>query len=293
MHTFSTLTRREFLAVAAGLLAAGSVRAAGSSDDIQIGLCSGFDAAEKAKAGGIDYIEENFQKLAAPNDPDDKVLPRLEAAAKAALPVYSCNGFLPATLRVIGTDANHDGVIKFIETGFPRAAKAGVKVVVFGSGGARKLADGFSRDEAMKQMIALGKRIAPIAEKNGITVAIEPLNSSECNFLVHVSDIAEILDAVNHPNFAMTADVYHMAKENDGADALEKVVRHVKHLHIAEKEKRTAPGTAGDDFTPYFKVLRKAGYTGRMSLECGWKDQTAQLPVAVKTLRDQWKAAGA
>ena len=165
MHTFPTLTRREFLAVAAGLLATGSARAAGSSDDILIGLCSGFDSAEKVKTGGVDYIEENFQKLTAPNDPDDKVLPRLEAAAKAALPVYSCNGFLPASLRVVGTDANHDGVVKFCETGFPRAAKAGIKVVVFGSGGARKLADGFSRDEAMKQMIALGKRIAPIADE--------------------------------------------------------------------------------------------------------------------------------
>jgi sugar phosphate isomerase/epimerase len=46
----------------------------------------------------------------------------------------------------------------------------------------------------------------------------------------------------------------------------------IAHLEIAEKEHRTAPGTQGDDFRPFFKVLKEASYTGAISIEGKWED---------------------
>ena len=63
------------------------------------------------------------------------------------------------------------------------------------------------------------------------------------------------------------------------------------HLHIAEKANRTWPGRDGDDFSPMFAVLKKTGYAGRISLECGWKKQEEELPLAVANIRKQWLGA--
>ena len=58
------------------------------------------------------------------------------------------------------------------------AKELGLKIIVFGSGGARKVPEGFSQDEAYKQLVEFAKRIAPEAKKRGIVVAVEPLRSS-------------------------------------------------------------------------------------------------------------------
>ncbi len=61
----------------------------------------------------------------------------------------------------------------------------------------------------------------------------------------------------------------------------------IVHMEIAEKEGRTAPGVQGDDFRPYFQVLKKAGYHGAISLEGRWKME--QLPKAFETILEQAK----
>ncbi|GEM_PF-4321717 len=43
---------------------------------------------------------------------------------------------------------------------------------------------------------------------------------------------------------------------------------------------------------PYFRALASIGYTGRLSIECGWDDLAAQLPRAVATLREQMAQIG-
>jgi sugar phosphate isomerase/epimerase len=65
----------------------------------------------------------------------------------------------------------------------------------------------------------------------------------------------------------------------------------LKHTHIAEKEKRAAPGVAGDDFRSYFSALKKIGYKGKLSIECIWADMEKELPIALQTLQTQWEEA--
>jgi len=47
----------------------------------------------------------------------------------------------------------------------------------------------------------------------------------------------------------------------------------------------------GDDFKPYLSALKKINYKGRVSLECRWKNMETELPVAVKTLQEQYQNA--
>jgi len=181
----------------------------------------------------------------------------------------------------VGPEAAHPEILEFMETAFRRAQKAGVEYIVFGSGGSRSIPEGFSRDEARRQFIDLCSRMAPIAAKYDVVVVLEPLNTKECNFINSVMEGGEIVEEVNHPNFRLLADIYHMLMEGEGSESIEKFGHLIHHTHIAEKEGRAAPGTHNEDFTAYFKALKDVGYKGKMSIECRWEDLETQAPTAI------------
>ena len=151
--------------------------------------------------------------------------------------------------------------------------------------------DDFPRAKAEEQFTALCRRLGEKAQAHGVTIAIESLNRGETNFMNRMSEVIDLVDAVAHPGFQAVADFFHMAREDEGPDVLKRAGRRVRHCHIAEKEKRTPPGTAGDDFRAFFRVLKDLGYAGGISMECGWKDFQAQAAGAVKAMRQQWAEA--
>ncbi len=296
------LTRRAFLtrtggaAAASALLPAVSVRdwIARLQDRFQlpIGVCTSVQNAAVLKDAGCAYIEEGVRRLLIPDQPAGEFAPRRAEALACGLPVRACNGFLPGSLKSTGPEADHDGVLAFAATAFERAAEVGVRTIVFGSSGSRSIPEGFDRDAAKEQFLALLDRMGLLAARSGITVAIEPLQSSECNFINTVGEGVAIVRAVNHPHIRLLADIFHMLREEEGPGAIVEAGDLLVHLHIAEKARRTPPGTDGDSFVPYFRALSEIGYDGRLSIECGWDDLAAQLPRAVATLHEQMTEVG-
>ena len=58
-----------------------------------------------------------------------------------------------------------------------------------------------------------------------------------------------------------------------------------KIAEVLTAQGRTVPGVSGDDFRPYFHVLREANYQGAMSIEGKWTDE--QLAPAFKEIAKQ------
>ena len=84
--------------------------------------------------------------------------------------------------KLVGPDPKHDAVIEYATKAFERAKKASIGIIVLGSGGSRKVPDGFDRAKAEEQFVAILKRLGAAADPFGITVAMESLNRSETNF---------------------------------------------------------------------------------------------------------------
>jgi sugar phosphate isomerase/epimerase len=116
---------------------------------------------------------------------------------------------------------------------------------------------------------------------------MESLNRSETNFGNRLTDCVRFARAVDHPNFKLVADFYHMLREEEGPEALAAAGSLVVHCHIAEKAERTPPGKAGDDFRPFLRQLRKLDYNGRISLECRWKQFPEEVGPAIAELKKQ------
>ncbi len=252
-----------------------------------IGVCTSISNAEILAQHGYTYIEESVGSFLMPTKSEEEFNHILQKLNVLPIPVKACNSFIPGNLKSVGPDAVHAEILEYVKTAFRRAEKAGVEYIVFGSGGSRNIPESFSSSEARKQFVSLCSKIAPIAARYNVTVVLEPLNKKECNFINSVIEGGEIVEQVNHPNFRLLADIYHMLMDNEGPESIIKYGHLIKHVHIAEKKERSAPGTYKEDFMEYFNALKDIGYKGRLSIECRWNNLELQAPTAIETLKNQ------
>src|SRR5687768_897981 len=193
-----TSNRRLALASFVSLLAATfapatSVNAA--QPKIKIGYNT--DDIEKAKLIGFDYVELLVKNFTALKDADFEAFVAKHKAVGMPTPVG--NNFIPAELKLVGPDIEPAKQTEFVNKAFDRAQRLGVKVVVLGSGAARKYPEGFSPDVAWSQLVDFARRIAPEAKKRGIVVAVEPLQKGETNTINTAAQGLKWVEAVNHP----------------------------------------------------------------------------------------------
>jgi len=252
------------------------------------GICAKLSQYPAIRQAGYEYIEPGVTDFLVPDKNDSIFLINLKEQKRLNAKIISCIYFLPGNLKVTGLEPKNDEITAWAETAFSRAQKAGIPYIVFGSGGARRVPDNFSKQEATQQFISLCKRLAPLAKKYKITVLVEPLNTKETNIINSLSEGAEIVKAVNHPNIQLICDIYHMLKENEPASDIIKYRKYIKHCHIAEKETRSAPGTKGDDFTPYFKALKKIKYKGCISIEGNFDSFETRISSALQFMQQQY-----
>jgi len=253
----------------------------------RIGVCTSVSNALLAKQTGCSYVEIGINSFLVPDKDDAAFAENLQKASTSALPIIAGNSFFPGDIKLVGPDADLEKTMRFVEVAMKRAQQIGVKIIVLGSGRARTVPDDFEREKAIIQFVELCKQIALIAEKYDVVVVIEPLRQQETNFINTVREGTAIVRTVNHPNLLVLADFYHMAVEDEDAQAIIEAGDLLYHCHIAEKAERTAPGVKGDDFTPYFKALKVINYKGSISLECNWKNFEEELGPAVAEMKRQ------
>lgn len=253
----------------------------------KIGISTSINNNKILKTAGYSFVEESVREFLVPNESESVFEQKLALLKGSKLPIEACNTFLPRDMRCVGPAPSHQEILKFGETSFRRAQMAGVKTIVFGSGGARSIPEGFPAKEAKVQFISLCKQLAPVAKKYNLIISLEPLNTRECNFINSLAEGADIVQAVNHESFRLLADIYHMLMENESSSEIIKYGDLIYHSHIAEKTGRTAPGVHNEDFTPYFRALKQVNYKGSMAIECSWNNIEEQAPGALAAMRSQ------
>ena len=252
---------------------------------VLVGYCIGLKGLETAKAARFDYVELGTTEIASLSDSEFEE--SVERAKQVGIPTPNANLFLPATLRLTGPDAMPvDEQMAYVRKAFARLARFGVKLLCFGSGGARRVPDGFPKEEAFKQLVAFGKRIAPEAKAQGITVVIEPLRKQETNIINTTAEGLELVNAVADPNFELLVDFYHLASEKEDPTIILRARDHIRHLHMANPQGRVFPLAWDEfDYAPFFANLRQIGYAGRISIEASSKDVPSEAPRAIELLR--------
>ncbi|HSI37094.1 MAG TPA: sugar phosphate isomerase/epimerase family protein [Tepidisphaeraceae bacterium] len=146
-------------------------------------------------------------------------------------------------------------------------ADLGGRIMVIGSPKARDLMPGVSRDQAMEFSREVFSACLPLAEKHGVTLAIEPLGPAETNFLNSAADGIELIERVNHPHFKLHLDVKAMSSEPTPIpDVIRASKAHTVHFH-ANDPNLLGPGMGEVKFEPIFAALKETGYDGYVSVE--------------------------
>lgn len=253
-----------------------------------IGIVNDYANDSLLKSQGFKYLVESTQKIISPENVDDKQFQsNLEKVKKLDIPLFGINIFIPGHLKVVGPDVNEQAVLAYTEEVLRRAKLAGVEMVIWGSGGSRQIPEGFDRLQAKNQFISIAKKVAAMAVKYDIMLALESLNSTEGNFINTLGEAFDIVKQVDHKNFRLCADIYHMLKEGESPEIIKKTKGYLVYAEIAEKDGRTPPGVNGEDFKPFLAALKSIGYDGKIMMECRWDNIAEQGGKAYQYLQAQ------
>lgn len=263
---------------------------------MRFGICARFQHVATFKdLSFLDYLEEGVQRFLVPELPYAHFAALLQQARMSLpLPIEAANSLLPADLVLVDTRAQRVDTLRlerYIKTVLERAAEAGIRVLVFGSGNARACPPDFDRAQAMQQISMHLETWSNWARGYNVQFVLEPLRYDETNTFNTVAESGEAIAAIAPSGARLLADLYHMAANGEAAASLIPQGPYLTHVHVAELEGRTAPGYHGDDFCAYFAALHRIHYDQRISIECNWHDLSSEAALAIAYIKDQWKTS--
>ncbi len=253
-----------------------------------IGIAVSLQNDSLVSAVGYTCIIESLGRWVSPRAVSEEVFQTNIAIFKGLkTPIYAFNLFIPGDLKLVGPTVDEQAVLEYVDTVLRRVSRTNTRMIVWGSGGARRVPDGFDKKTATRQFIAIATKIAVVAQKYNVVLALENLNSGETNFINTVQEALYVVKKVNHPNLRLNADIYHMLKEREPPAVILKARKYLVHVEIAEKDNRTAPGVGGTDFRPYLRMLKKAGYHQKIVIEGSWKNFADIASLSLNYLQKQ------
>ena len=226
---------------------------------------------------GFDYVELTVGVIMSLSDEE------LVTLRERDLKIESANSFIPGKFSII---EGGEELEAYAAEAIRKSALAGIKVIVFGSGAARRMPDGATEEEKLASVKGFLTHCNEYAKKYGVTIVIEPLQSGECNYINKVTEGASIARELGLSNIRSLADSFHMGLEKEPFSVLSQVSDVLAHIHVAENVTRTYPGKENDEaFLPEMaRVLKTTDYDGRISIECNFTDFKAEAPLAYEYL---------
>jgi hydroxypyruvate isomerase len=212
------------------------------------------DLARSCKSMGIESIELLEEK-------DWPVV--IKAGLKCAVG-YATDWGIPKGFNRL---ENHDKLIADFENKIPKAAAAGVPNLICFSGNR----EGQDDSEGMINCAKGIKKLMPSAEKYGVTIIMELLNSYghkdyQCDHTAWGSALCEM---VGSERFKLLFDIYHMQiMEGNIIETITKYSPYIGHIHTGGVPGRNELDETQELYYPaIMKALLKTGYKGYVGQE--------------------------
>lgn len=182
---------------------------------------------------------------------------------------------------------HHAWLVPGYEQGIRLAAAAGVPQVICFSGSRAGLSD----EAGLANCEAGLRRILPLAERSGVTVIMELLNSKvdHADYQAdHTAWGSALVRRVNSPRFRLLYDIYHMQiMEGDVIRTLRDHAADIAHYHTAGVPGRHEINASQElNYPAIMRAIADTGFTGYVSQEfIATGEPLAALEEAVKLCR--------
>ncbi|CAN5227770.1 TIM barrel protein [soil metagenome] len=162
----------------------------------------------------------------------------------------------------------HDELVASYEGIFPKLKEAGLTTVICFSGNRK----GMSNEEGMDNCVVGLKRLMPSAEKYGITMIMELLNSkvNHADYMCdHTAWGAEMCKRVGSDNIKLLYDIYHMQiMEGDIIRTIRENSKYIGHYHTGGNPGRNEIDETQELYYPaIMKAILETGYKGFVAQE--------------------------
>ena len=255
------------------------------------GCCGDGDRVRAIAQAGYDYVEAPIRALCI-GEPEESARPFFDAVTESGLPVEGFNVFVSSDLPVVGPNVDENALRQHVDAIVSRVADLNTSIIVLGSGGARAIPEGWDPSKARMQFKDFCSLAADTVGPAGITITIEPLASTACNYIHTVAEAVDIAREVGRPEVGALADLYHMQMNDDPISELSTVAGELKHVHLPVPN---LPGLIEHelsfDHPSYLSALKAGGYTGRISVEDNGKrfgDFDTEAKPVLEYLQDTW-----
>ena len=269
------MQRREFLAVSAAAAAvvggAGSMRAAqpdsasvaklkGRLKQSACRWCYGGMKLEDLCVSGAAMGLKSVELL----NPDEWETTRKHGLACAVANAVKSNPIPRGFNRV----ENHDVIVKELEERLPLVKAAGIPNQICFSGNR----GGMDDKEGLKNCVIGLKRITPLAERLGVTIIMELLNS-KVDHKDYMCDRTpwgvELVKQVGSDRFRLLYDIYHMQiMEGDVIRTVTDNFEYIAHYHTGGVPGRREIDVSQElNYVAICKALVEKGYTGYLGQE--------------------------
>src|SRR5262245_27629375 len=190
-----------------------------------------------------------------------------EVPKRYGLTCAMANG--PSTIPVGFNRPNeHDRLVAESERLLPLVAAAGLPNMIVFSGNRAGMSDG----EGLENCVRGLQRITPLAEKLGVTVCMELLNSKVDHkdyMCDHAAWGAELVKRVGSPRFKLLYDIYHMQiMEGDVIRTIRDNYNAIGHFHTGGVPGRhELDATQELQYPAIMRAIVDLGYTGFVAQE--------------------------
>jgi len=181
---------------------------------------------------------------------------------------------------------HHDTLVALYEAHIPKVAAGGFQNLICFSGNREKMDDQLGLENCAKGL----KRIAGLAEKQGVTLVMELLNS-KVNHKDYMCDRTawgvELCKRVGSANFKLLYDIYHMQiMEGDVIRTIRDNAPYIAHYHTAGNPGRNEFEPQDEQeltYPPIMRAIKATGFRGFVGQEfLPKRDPLASLRAAVK-----------
>lgn len=162
----------------------------------------------------------------------------------------------------------HDELVASYEAIFPKLKEAGLTTVICFSGNRR----GMSDEQGLANCAVGLKRLMPSAEKHGITMIMELLNSkvNHKDYMCdHTAWGADLCKRVGSNNFKLLYDIYHMQiMEGDIIRTIRQYQQYIGHYHTGGNPGRNEIDETQELYYPaIMKAIVDTGFKGYVAQE--------------------------
>ncbi len=240
--------------------------------------------AEFVGAADLDYLELKGDMLCGEADAFRALSTRLRTVE---LPFTALTSPLPRRFgcRVVGLEADQARALDVFRNVCDRGGSLGVHTVVLGSGQARSIPRGFPAAQAVRQLQDFLLVAQDECARRGMTLALEPLNSTETNFINSCAEARVVIAGLVESGVRLTVDCLHIVSEGLSVSKEVAVAGEViGHAHTSSIPRGT--GDFREEIQAEFvSSLWAVGYSGGLTIEDEFTDFGQQALEAVGLFR--------